>query len=49
MITLLHMSWRGGSPHIVMYSPSMEIAMELPISKERAQKLLAMGCQRGDG
>lgn len=49
MITLLHMKWRGGSPHIVMYAPDMSVAMEIPISKERAAILKDKGCTEGDG
>lgn len=47
MITLLHLNWRGGSPHLILYTVKGEIAMEFPISKERAATLKAKGCQIG--
>jgi hypothetical protein len=49
MITLLHMKWRGGStPYLVLYK-GMEVMEELPISKERAEKLKARGIVLGEG
>lgn len=44
MITLLHLAWNGGCPHLLLYSlETSALVMELPLSKERAQTVMAKG------
>lgn len=44
MITLLHLAWNGGCPALLLYSmKDNSLILELPLSKERAQKAIAGG------
>lgn len=45
MITLIHYAWRGGkTPHLLLYNiQTNALVLELPISKERAEIVLANG------
>lgn len=46
MITLLHMSYRGGLPHLLLYSlTDSSLQLELPIAKDKALRLKAGGCK----
>lgn len=46
MITFLHLAYRGGCPHLLLYTiGTRALIMEMPISKERAKVAMAGGAE----